>query len=123
MLGESQPRRNIWARGAYHREGGIAADALPPAFGSGRMRRRMPHCRSDPLDVQCAGVNGRKSGAFSRAGSINSNYEKRALWAIQRKLGAHRRLGFGWPATHGDGMPAVGAIFIRIVGLTKMVVS
>ena len=95
---------------------------MPPAFGSGRMRRRM-YCRSDPLDVQCAGVNGRKSGAFSRAGSINSNYEKRALWAIQRKVGAHRRLRFGWPATHGDGMRADGAIFIRIVGLTKRLVS
>ena len=43
---ESTARRNIWARGAYRRE-----DALLPAFGSGRMRRRM-HCRSDPLDVQ-----------------------------------------------------------------------
>ena len=66
-LGESQPRRIMWARGAYRRE-----EALPPAFGSGRMRRRM-QCRSDPLDVQRAGVNWRKSqGAFSRVGSINS---------------------------------------------------
>ena len=52
--------------------------------------------------------------------------EKRALWALQRKHRAHqfhRRLGFGWPATHGDGMRADGAIFICIVGLTKRLVS
>ena len=125
LLGESQPRRNMWARGAYRRE-----EALPPAFGSGRMRWRM-QCRSDPLDVQRAGVNWRKSqGAFSRVGSINSKKTRKEHCGHYKESternGAHRfhrGLGFGWPATCTDGMRAHVAIFIRIVGLTKRLVS
>ena len=56
MLGKSQPRCNIWARGAYRRECIIAAVAVP-AFDFGRMRRRMLP-RSGTLDEGWSGFNG-----------------------------------------------------------------
>ena len=118
---ESTTPQHVGARGVPQ-GGGLAArlrlrkdeeeDAMPQR-SPGRAESR----------CQLAEITGRIQSCGEHKFKEN---EKRALWALQRKHRAHRfhrRLGFGWPATHGDGMRADGAIFICIVGLTKRLVS
>ena len=76
----------VWARGVYRGECGIAVVALP-AFGSGRMRRRMRR-RSRTLDEGWSEFNGWKSGGT--LSGINANYEKQSLWASQFQAGVIR---------------------------------
>jgi len=118
---ESTTPQHVGARGVPQ-GGGLAArlrlrkdeeeDAMPQR-SPGRAESR----------CQLAEITGRIQSCGEHKFKEN---EKRALWALQRKHGAHRfhrGLWFGWPATCTDGMLAHVAIFIRIVGLTKRLVS
>ena len=116
---ESTARRNIWARGAYRRECSIAAVAVP-AFGFGRMRRRMLP-RSGILDEGWSGFNGWKSGeTFS---GTNANYEKQSLWALQFQadvIQTHHR--YFMPSSLCKGCQPVRVNLVRISRRTKILV-